>query len=152
MANKDRGELALHIGGQTRTLRFRTPELMLLEDRLGMDAVAWLGAQRGQTKFLVEAIFCGLSKSEKKLTPMRVANWLDDDASPVEIDGKKATREDLSKEILYAIARGKPKEEAEEMVRVLDEAFGSEPDKAARGDGPLASGSGPRTPAMSSSV
>ena len=82
MANKDRGELALHIGGQTRTLRFRTPELMLLEDRLGMDAVAWLGAQRGQTKFLVEAIFCGLSKSEKKLTPMRVANWLDDDASP----------------------------------------------------------------------
>jgi hypothetical protein len=123
MANKERGEIALRIGGQTRTLRFRTAEMMLLEDRLGMDAIAWLGGQRGTTKFLVEAIFCGLSKTEKKLTPLRVATWFDDD-TPIAIDGRDVTREDLTKEILYAIARGKPREEAEEMVRVLDEAFG----------------------------
>jgi hypothetical protein len=123
MANKDRGEIALRIGGQTRTLRFRTAEMMLLEDRLGMDPIGWLGAQKGSTKFLVEAIFCGLSKTEKKLTPLRVATWLDDD-EPIAIDGREVNREELVKEILYSIARGKPREEAVEMVRILDEAFG----------------------------
>ena len=152
MANKDRGELGIHIGGQSRTLRFRTAETMLLEDRLGMDVVAWLGAQKGQTKFLVEAIFCGLSKTEKKITPMRVANWLDDDDKPVKVGGEKVTREDLSKEILYAIARGKPKDEADEMVRVLDEAFGEEAEVAQNGAGPLVSGSERPATATSSSA
>ena len=142
MANQNRGELEIHIGGQTRTLRFRTVEVMMLEERLGMDVIAWLGAQKGQTKFLVESIFCGLSKTEKKATPMRVAAWLDDDDKPVKINGDKATRDDIAKAILYAVARGKPADEADEMVKILDEAFGDiDPEVAASGDGPLESAS-----------
>lgn len=153
MANKDRGEMALRIGGQTRTLRFRTAEVMLLEDRLGMDVIAWLSGSKGQTKFIVEAIFCGLSKTEKKITPMRVATWLDDDDNPPQVDGEKLTREDLAKEILYAIARGKPRDEADEMVRVLDEAFGeAEEEVASNGAGPLGVGSASLASGTSSSV
>lgn len=123
MANKQRGELDLHIGGQTRTLRFRTEEMLALEDRLGMDVLAYFAAQRGQTKFLVEAIFCGLSKTEKKVSPMRVAKWLDDEDKPVKIEGKNARRDDIIKEILYAIARGKPEDESNDMIEVFDEMF-----------------------------
>lgn len=133
MANAARGELTVHIGGQTRTLRFRTAELMLLEDRLGMDAIGWLGAQKGMTKFLVESVFAGLSKTEKKLTPMRVATWFDDDEA-IKLDSLPITRDELAKQILYAIARGKPKDEAVEMVKALDEAFGH---KGEDGPGPL---------------
>lgn len=127
MANKDRGEIGVHIGGQSRTLVFRTAQVMLLEERLEMDVLAYLAKSGGSTKFLVESIFAGLSRTEKKLTPMKVAAWLD--------DAEDLNRNDLIKEILFAIARGKPGEEGREMVRVLDEAFGGE-----EGDRPLLEG------------
>lgn len=115
-ANTDRGELDVRLGNQNRTLVFRTAQVMLLEERLGCDVLAYLGKSGGTTKFLVESIFSGLSRTEKKLTPMRVAAWMD--------DAEDLDRQELAKEILYAIARGKPGEEGKEMVRILDEAFG----------------------------
>lgn len=117
-ANIDRGEIDVRIGGQTRTLTFRTAQVMLLEDRLECDVLAYLGRGGGNTKFLVESIFAGLSKTEKKLTPNRVATWLD--------DAEDLNRNELTKQILFAIARGKPGEEGREMVKVLSEAFGEE--------------------------
>jgi len=141
MANGNRGELEIHIGKQTRTLRFRTAEVMLLEERLGMDVIGWLGAQKGSTKFLVEAVFCGLLKSKSKVTPNRVMAWFDDDDNPPSIDGKTINRNTLLKEILYAIAKGKPKEESEELVGVLDELFEDvETEEAKAQQGPLAKG------------
>lgn len=142
-ANPDRGELDVRLGGQTRTLTFRTAQVMLLEDRLDCDVLAYLGKSGGTTKFVVEAIFCGLSKTEKKLTPMRVATWLD--------DAEDIDRNELAKEILYAIARGKPGEEGREMVRVLDEAFG-EVVEGEKGSGPLLDVSPARTSETSSSA
>jgi len=133
MANVDRGEMDLRVGGQTRTLRYRAAECMLLEDRLGMDPLAFIARGGGQTKFLVEAIFCGLSREKSlKLTPPRVAAWLD--------EADDLDRTESQKEILYAIARGKPGEEGKTMVKALDEAFGEDADLAREGGGPLHDG------------
>lgn len=117
MANADRGELEVRIGSQVRTLRFRAAECMVLEDRLGMDPLAFIARGGGQTKFLVESIFAGLSREKgTKLTPARVASWLD--------EAEDLDRTEVQKGILYAIARGKPGEEGKQMVKALDEAFG----------------------------
>lgn len=131
-ANVDRGEIDVRIGNQTRTLRFRTAEVAMLEERLEMEPLLFVGQQKGQTRFLIAAIFCGLSRTEKDktLTPARVADWLDTE--------KDLDRSELQKSILYAIARGKNGEDAKAAVRALDEAFGEvEAQEAARGAGPL---------------
>lgn len=130
-ANVDRGEFQLRVGGQTRTLRFRAAECMVLEERLGADPLAFIARGGGQTKFLVEAIFAGLSREKGlKLTPSKVAAWLD--------DADDLDRTDTQKSILYAIARGKPGEEGMEMVKALDEAFGEVPEEVARsGEGEM---------------
>lgn len=126
-ASPNRGELDVRLGGIHRTLRFRTAETMLLQKRLECDVLAYLARGGGTENFLVEAIFCGLSRDKKaKINPMRVASWLDDEDKPPQVDGVNVTREELQKEVLYAIARGKPKEEAEDFVRVLDEIYSDE--------------------------
>lgn len=131
MANADRGEMEIHIGGQSRTLRFRAAECMVLEERLEADPLAFIARGGGQTKFLVEAIFAGLSREKAlKLTPGRVAAWLD--------EADELDRSETQKGILYAIARGKPGDEGRVMVQALDEAFGGVPSEEARkGAGPL---------------
>lgn len=118
-ANADRGEIEIHLGGQTRLLRFRSTETQLLEERLAKDVLAYIASGGGQTKFLAESVFCGLSGTAKadKHTPNQVRRWLDDED---DLD-----REDLQKRILYAIARGKNAAEAKRMVGVLDSVFSS---------------------------
>lgn len=129
VANADRGEIDVHLGEQTRTLRFRAVESMLLEDRLGCDPLTFLARGGGQTKFLVDATLAGLSADRGlKLTPTKVAGWLDDAA---DLD-----REQFQRSILYAIARGKSKLEAEKMVKALDEAFGTPSAEAVEGKAP----------------
>lgn len=115
-ANTNRGEVDIEIGGEVRTLRFATQEIVLLEDRLGCDVLTYLGAGKGQLKFCVEAVFCGLSRSAKanKMNPLRVAGWFD------QFTGSLG---DMQRDILYAIAKGKPGEEGLELVKVLDETF-----------------------------
>lgn len=124
-ANADRGEVDLKIGGATRTLRFRSAEVLMLEEDLGMDPLAFLGKQGGVTKFLSSAICAGLSRSEKKASLPRVLAWLDD------FDGDLG---ELQKSILYAIARGKPAQQAKAMVAALDEAFGGQAPMEAQQD------------------
>jgi hypothetical protein len=125
-ANADRGELDVHLGEQTRTLRFRAQESMVLEDRLGSDPLAYLARGGGQTKFLIDAVLSGLSYDRGlKLTPGKVAQWLD--------DAEHLDREQFQKDVLYAVARGKSKAEADKMVRALDEAFGTSSEAASEG-------------------
>ena len=132
-ANPDRGELDVEgLGNETRTLKFRTAELLLLEEQLGKDVLSFIGDRGGQTKFLVAAVYAGLSRErDKKLTPMRVAAWFDD---------YKGDRAELQKNILIAIARGKPGEEGKEMVRILQEAFGEDVKEDGKKPVPLGNG------------
>lgn len=118
MANAERGELEVHLGGQSRVLRFRSAEAMLLEDRLGADPLAFIGRGGGQTKFLIDAIIAGLSgDKDNRATPQKVCAWLDDAAD--------LNREHLQRDVLYALARGRSKLEAEKMTKALDEVFGT---------------------------
>lgn len=111
-----RGEVEVEIGSEVRTLRFATQEIMLLEERLGCDVLTYLGQGKSQLKFCVEAVFCGLSRAAKanKMNPMRVATWF---------DSFKGSLSDMQRDILYAIASGKPGEEGLELAKVLDEVF-----------------------------
>lgn len=116
MVNADRGEVELEVGGQTRLLRFLTAERQALETALGRSVLAHLAQGGGETVLLVNAITCGLARTEKKRpSPATVQDWLDDYQGDVA---------ELQKRILYAIARGMPKQGAAELVRVLDDVFG----------------------------
>jgi len=107
--------VTLHIGEQTRTLEFYTRNTVMLEDRLGRDPLSFIAGGGGQTKFLQEAIFCGLAREARKsqLTPSTVASWFDDAGDEFDMD-------DVQREILYAIARGCPKKDGEKMASMLD--------------------------------
>lgn len=116
MANA--GELDVeNLGGETRTLTFKTAQMLILGKRLEADPLSFIAGGGSQEVFLVESIFAGLSRSDtaKKLNPVRIAGWLD------VWDGDRAK---LCEEILYAIARGKPGKEGAEMAKALDDAFG----------------------------
>lgn len=128
-ANPERGELEVEaLGNENRILRYQTAELLLLEEQLGKDVLSYVAERGGQTKFLVAAVYSGLSRGkDKKLTPIRVAGWF---------DTYKGDRTELQKRILLAIARGKPGEEGAEMVRILQESFGGDESKE---DSPAAS-------------
>jgi len=145
-ANIDRGEIDIHIGDQTRTLRFRIEQTMMLEKALGKGVMSYLAAEESQDFFLVQAIFYGLQRrgTKSKVTPPTVAGWLDsaDDDSPITMDSKVVDRTDIQKEILFAVARGKPGQEGRDMVRILDEAFNAMDDEETGGGespSPLAS-------------
>lgn len=111
-ANTDRGELDIEIADKVRRLRFRTSEVIALEKMLGQEVMGYIIGGHGQLQFLRDAIFCGLVSRDPKLNPVRVAGWLD------LYTGSLYT---LKCDILYAIARGKPADEGEDMVRVLGE-------------------------------
>lgn len=80
MANKTRGEYDLHIGKQTRTLRFRFNELAELQS-LGVQAML----QDGRVLLGIrEIVRIGLKHSDPRLTPDKVGKWFDeiDDEEP----------------------------------------------------------------------
>jgi len=110
--------VTVHIGDQTRTLEFYSRNTIMLEDRLGKDPIAFMAAGGGQTKFLQEAIFCGLARDARKLqlAPNTVSAWLDNAPEDFDMD-------DVQREILYAIARGRPKKDAQKMATLLDRIY-----------------------------
>ena len=129
-----RGEIQVRIGGQTRTFQWRTTQMMLLQKRLECDVLQFIAKGGGVEHFLVEAMFCGSVKQDKKISPGRVAAWLDDDNEPIQVSGRDVGRDDLMQEILYTMARGKTEKDQEEMIRILDEIYGGE---KSNGVGPL---------------
>ncbi len=125
VAIASKGQLDIHIGAQTRTLQFKTVEVATLSKRLGQDPLAFVANSGGTDLFLMEAIFAGLSHDRKaKVSPQRVAAWLDDEENPPSKDGIPISRNDLMTEIFYAIGRGKPESEAKDYIDALDDAFG----------------------------
>lgn len=110
--------VTLHIGDQTRTLEFYSRNTIMLEDRLGKDPLAFIAGGGGQTKFLQEAIFCGLARDVRRLqlAPSTVSSWLDAAADDFDMD-------DAQREILYAIARGRPKKDGLKMAQLLDRIY-----------------------------
>lgn len=135
---QDRPEFEARIGDQTRTFRFSAAEAYVLEDKLGADPLTFLSRGGGQTKFIADAVFAGLSYDKalrRELSPAKIFGWLD---GAVDLD-----RELFQKEVLYAIARGKTGAEGKRMVQALDEAFADSPSslaKAASGEGPTQGG------------
>lgn len=132
--NPTRPELEIHLGNQTRTLRFNGAQVAALEAALDMDPLAFIGQQKGLNTFCMAAVIAGLSwdkAKRKELTPDTVHSWFD---AETELD-----KEDFAKEVLYAIGRGKTGEEGKRYVRVLEEVFGVAPVEGA-GPGPTSGG------------
>lgn len=134
VANADRSEYEIHIGGQTRVLRFRSEQTAMFGKRLEQDPVLYLAGGGELTNFCCEAIICGLSydkKIRRDLTPGTVFRWLD--------EAEDLDREAFAKEVLYTIARGKPGDEGARMAKVLDEVFG-DGSTSVKGEGPTSGG------------
>jgi hypothetical protein len=112
-----RGEVEVDLGGELRTLRFRTGELRALEKALDSDVLAHMAKSKGSTELLVQSIVCGLMNAvdpKKRPSPDTVDEWLDEFTGDVD---------ELQRSILYAIARGKPKQAAMQLVDVLDRIY-----------------------------
>jgi hypothetical protein len=85
LKNVRRGYAEVFLGGQTRTLRFRTHEIALLEERLGMGITKILTPETIGLRLLRESIlvgvaheFAGKRGKDARLTPVKVAKWIDD--------------------------------------------------------------------------
>ncbi len=118
----DRPEVTIHLGNQSRLLRFGAQQTAVFEEMLGKDPLSYIAAAGGPTKFCADAIMAGLSydrATRKEMTPTTVYRWLD--------DAKDLDREEFQKAVLYAIARGKTGAEAVRWVKVLDEVFNDTP-------------------------
>lgn len=83
--NTRRGYVDVFLGGQTRTLRFRTHEIALLEERLNMGITKILTPEMIGLRLLRESIlvgvaheFAGKRGKEARLTPAKVGRWIDD--------------------------------------------------------------------------
>ena len=83
--NKPRGIVKLRLGGQTRTLRFRTAEIAALEERFGCGITKILNEDQMGLRFLQEALlvgvaheFAGKKGKEARLSTAKVCRWIDD--------------------------------------------------------------------------
>lgn len=132
----DRGDVEIHIGGRARTIRFRVEETVELEERLGMDVMAYLGKQGSSLKFLAHALVCGLMHTDDpELTHKRAMAWLNDFEGDLD---------DLQRTVIFSIAKGQPKQKAQRMVKALEAAFA----KSGAAASPLES-KGPTSPGIS---
>ena len=98
-ANSSRGETTVTIGGRERVVRFRTNQIAQLEDLAGKGIMKLMSEDSIGIKLLRDALFVGLLHEEKKLTPNKVGNWLD------EYDGDLS---DLLGSVFEALAASMP--------------------------------------------
>tara|TARA_R110000824_G_scaffold31342_5_gene102133 strand:- start:1384 stop:1743 length:360 start_codon:yes stop_codon:yes gene_type:complete len=77
-ANSSRGETTVTIGGRERVVRFRTNQIAQLEDLAGKGIMKLMSEDAIGIGLLRDALFVGLLHDERKLTPTKVGNWLDD--------------------------------------------------------------------------
>ena len=90
--NKPRGIVQLRLGGQTRTLRFRTAEIAALEGRFGYGITKILNEDQMGLRFLQEALlvgvaheFAGKKGKEARLSTAKVCRWIDDSGDFTEL-------------------------------------------------------------------
>lgn len=153
MVDQVKGELRVHIGQQSRVLKFNTTTLGNLEDSLGKDCLAHLLDRGGKNSFLRKAIFAGLAVrgADKKLTPDLVSRWLDamtdDGPTACRIDDEVVNKEGLFKAIHYCIAGADETSSGREHIDTLDLIYSQVEGKTLKngvvvegsgeGDGPL---------------
>lgn len=77
-SNSTRGETTVTIGGRERVVRFRTNQIAQLEDLTGKGIMKLMTEDSIGIRLLRDALFVGLLHDERKLTPTKVGNWLDD--------------------------------------------------------------------------
>lgn len=73
---KKRGYVPIELGGQTRMLHFDVNALVLLEERMGMDALSVFRRPPG-FRMVRECLYAGLVYGEPALTPERVGQMMD---------------------------------------------------------------------------
>lgn len=116
----DRGEMAVELGGQVRHLNFGVSEICLLEDKLLESGVlSWLQKHPDMPlPFCTKAVFAGLSKKARanRVTIETVEDWF-------KVGVFKGSLMKLQQEILFAIVSGTPGMEAEQVAKVMDQAF-----------------------------
>ena len=85
LKNKTRGMVDVRLGGRTHTLRFRTHEIAMLEERLGSSITTILSESQLGIRTLREAILVGVAHEyagkkgkEARLTISKVSRWIDD--------------------------------------------------------------------------
>ena len=98
-ANSSRGETTVTIGGRERVVRFRTNQIAQLEDLTGKGIMKLMSGDSVGIKLLRDALFVGLLHDDRKLTPTKVGDWLDD------YDGELA---DLLSSVFEALATSLP--------------------------------------------
>jgi len=84
MNTQQRGYVEIRLGGHTRTLRFRSHEICVLEERVGLGITRILSEDLIGIRVLREAIlvgvaheFAGKRGKEAKLSPQKVSRWID---------------------------------------------------------------------------
>jgi len=85
LKNKARGMVDVRMGGRTHSLRFRTHEIAMLEERLGSSITNILSESQLGIRTLREAIlvcvaheYAGKKGKEARLTVTKVSRWIDD--------------------------------------------------------------------------
>jgi hypothetical protein len=85
LKNKTRGMVEVRMGGRTHTLRFRTHEIAMLEERLGSSITNILSESQLGIRTLREAILVGVAHEyagkkgkEARLTLAKVGRWIDE--------------------------------------------------------------------------
>lgn len=112
MANEQRGEVDIKIGGKNRTLRFGFNEIAQLEQRLEGRSVLRLMAEGNFGLWaLREALYVGLLASSPKITPGRVGEWVGADMANIGY---------YSAKIGEALAAFMPKGATEDDDEVID--------------------------------
>lgn len=71
-----RGELMLNIDGVDRVFVYEVPDILMLEETVGMGVSAFFSPQQAGVKPICNALCCGILYSEPTITPARVARWL----------------------------------------------------------------------------
>lgn len=100
-ANPKRGETTIRIGKHERTLRFRSAQIAMLEERLGMGIHQILSEGSVGIRVLGEALLVGLSH-EKKVTPAKVYTWLD------QLEDEGVDLGELMAKVFEAVVKGMP--------------------------------------------
>lgn len=79
MANIRKGEVEVELGGESRLLRFDMNALCELEEKRGQSILEILGRPSVQMRDIRDALFFGMKARDRKLTPERVAQLMNDD-------------------------------------------------------------------------
>ena len=136
MAAKPGSTLILRIGNQSRSFQWDASSIGGLSRLLGKDYFQYALNEGSFEVFISNALFVGLGMKARreKISPDRIMKWLNEEV--YDNAGNLLSDDDLMKEVLYAIARGKRASEAKKQIELLDQIYNDHPEDAEE-PGPL---------------